>query len=163
MKPNQTRYHFLNLWCDSTWDWTPVFQTFSEHYSFAHCEYFSDENNFYRKNLIIRAYYYCWVFLFFQALLITLSWYIYIVITQECYLIFSTNPGSSTLQNNSCTATYPPSFAIHPRWRRHAGYWWLRTNSKVTFSYRLLDMDASRLAEQTGRKYVSSVRTLNLV
>ena len=25
-----TKYHFLNLWYDSTWDWTPVSQTIGE-------------------------------------------------------------------------------------------------------------------------------------
>ena len=30
--------------------------------------------------------------------------------TQECYVLFWTNPGSNTLQNDSCTATCLPSY-----------------------------------------------------
>ena len=27
VKQDSIKYHFLNLWYDSTWDWTPVSQT----------------------------------------------------------------------------------------------------------------------------------------
>ena len=28
------KYHFLSLWYDSTWDWTPVSRTIGEHFFF---------------------------------------------------------------------------------------------------------------------------------
>ena len=30
-KQGGIKYHFLSLWYDSTWDWTPIIQTISEH------------------------------------------------------------------------------------------------------------------------------------
>ena len=31
VKQEGIKYHFLSLWCDSTWDWTPVSQAIGEH------------------------------------------------------------------------------------------------------------------------------------
>ena len=31
VKQGSTEYHFLNIWYDSTWDWTPVSQDIGEH------------------------------------------------------------------------------------------------------------------------------------
>ena len=31
VKQRGIKYHFLNLWYDSTWDWTPVVRTIGEH------------------------------------------------------------------------------------------------------------------------------------
>ena len=31
VKQGGIKYHFLSLWYDSTWDWTPVFQTIGEY------------------------------------------------------------------------------------------------------------------------------------
>ena len=31
VKQGSIEYHFLSLWYDSTWDWTPVFQTIGKH------------------------------------------------------------------------------------------------------------------------------------
>ena len=31
VKKGGIKYHFLSLWYDSTWDWTPVSQTIGEH------------------------------------------------------------------------------------------------------------------------------------
>ena len=31
VKQGGIKYHFLSLWCDSTWDWTRVSRAFSEH------------------------------------------------------------------------------------------------------------------------------------
>ena len=31
VKQGGIKYHFLSLWYDSTWDWTPVFQDIDEH------------------------------------------------------------------------------------------------------------------------------------
>ena len=31
VKPGGIKYHFLSLWYDSTWDWTPVSRTIGEH------------------------------------------------------------------------------------------------------------------------------------
>ena len=31
VKQGAIKYYFLSLWYDSTWDWTPVSQTISEH------------------------------------------------------------------------------------------------------------------------------------
>ena len=31
VKQGGIKYHFLSLWYDSTWDWTPVYQIISEH------------------------------------------------------------------------------------------------------------------------------------
>ena len=32
VKQGGIKYHFLSLWYDLTWEWTPVFQTIDEHY-----------------------------------------------------------------------------------------------------------------------------------
>ena len=32
VKQGGIMYHFLSLWYDSTWDWTPIFRTIGEHY-----------------------------------------------------------------------------------------------------------------------------------
>ena len=43
--------------------------------------------------------------------------------TQECYMLFWTNPGSNTSKKNRCTATYLPSQkTILVRWTRHVGH-----------------------------------------
>ena len=31
VKQVSIKYHFLSLWCDSTWDWTPVSKTIGKH------------------------------------------------------------------------------------------------------------------------------------
>ena len=31
VKQDRIKYHFLGLWYDSTWDWTPASQTIGEH------------------------------------------------------------------------------------------------------------------------------------
>ena len=31
VKQGGIKYHFLSLWYDSTWDWTPVSQVIGEH------------------------------------------------------------------------------------------------------------------------------------
>ena len=31
VKQGSIKYHFLSLWYDSTWDWTPVSRTIGEH------------------------------------------------------------------------------------------------------------------------------------
>ena len=31
VKQGGIKYHFLSLWFDSTWDWTPVYRTIGEH------------------------------------------------------------------------------------------------------------------------------------
>ena len=33
VKQGSIKYHFLSLWYDSTWDWTPVLQTIGEHFN----------------------------------------------------------------------------------------------------------------------------------
>ena len=52
--------------------------------------------------------------------------------TQQCYMLFWTNPGSSTLQNSSCMVTYLPS---HKPSKMSKTCW---RNSSTTFSYKLL-------------------------
>ena len=36
VKQGNIKYHFLSFWYNSTWDWTPVYQTIGEHYKMWH-------------------------------------------------------------------------------------------------------------------------------
>ena len=47
-----------------------------------------------------------------------------------CCALFWTNPGSNTLQNSSCMATYLPSHKRKVRRSRYVGNWW---RSKAVF------------------------------
>ena len=39
-KQGGIKYHILNLWYDSTWDWTPVSQTIGEHFPLSNYDIF---------------------------------------------------------------------------------------------------------------------------
>ena len=44
--------------------------------------------------------------------------------TQECYMLFWTNPGSNTPQNSSCTVTHLPSHKPLNKTNKNAGHCW---------------------------------------
>ena len=84
--------------------------------------------------------------------------------TQECCEQYSTNPGGSTQQSSSCTATYHPSWKVTKLekldMRDTAGE--VRTNSWVMYSCGPLNMDEQRQDDQLEPTYNSSVPIWNV-
>ena len=67
--------------------------------------------------------------------------------TQECCILFGTNPGSSSLQNSSCMTT-----CLHKTFKDEQDMLVtteeVRMKSRITFSYGLLHMDTPVLTDQ---------------
>ena len=71
------------------------------------------------------------------------------VITQGCYILFWTDPQNSTLPSSSCMGTYFPSYKPSKLDKQDMQdtAWEVKTNSLVTYSYQLLNMDTPVLAD----------------
>ena len=88
----------------------------------------------------------------------------YMGTTLVCFMQFWTNPGSSTPQNSTCTATYLPSQKpskwVEQEMRVTAGE--MRMNSWQTFFDEPLHMDVPMLADQQKLIYISSLLILDV-
>ena len=84
---------------------------------------------------------------------------IYTRTTQECYVLFSTNSGSSILQNNCCTATYIPSHQTSMKSEQYMQNTSeeVRTNSLETFINGLFQVDTSVLVDPQGLKFIEGL------
>ena len=78
----------------------------------------------------------------------------YMETIQQCYELFWTNPENNTLRSNNWTATY------HLSQKKKKTRW---TNSKVTFFYQSLHMDAPLFADQQELIYINSLRIKDVV
>ena len=77
--------------------------------------------------------------------------------------MFWINPGSRSLQNNCCIATYFPShksFKLDKQDMLNTSGE-VKKNSKAMFSYGVLDTDAPGSADQQGFTYINSEQILD--